>query len=920
MRRLLLLGLPAIVLLGGGAIAYHYLHHGNLVQDAQRRFARGDVHGAELDLDTFLRSHPGDAKASFNLGLIYLGEDNPLAAERALRQAIAGHYDPAAVVLPLGEAYLRQHKYDEALNDFTVETAPKGAEAQVQAVRASAYLGLHKLEEAKQSAQAGIAAAPDSPDALMVAARVDLGGNDIKGATALVDQALARDPKRSEALLLKAELAMHANQPIVAEGLARKVLGINPNRLDAQMALARALAAQHKDVEAATIVDGVLKRAPRDVGANYLRVVLGVRQRDFQAADTALQAISSIIDELPQGDYFLAVTKLGRNQPAQAQEAAAKYAARYPNDLAGQKLLAFSELALHRPNDALEVLKSLQARGAPDADTLDLLARAQAMQGNIKGAEANLAQASAMEPKNTEVLNRLAAAKLGMGDVAAGKADLERSLETTPDQPLAAMTLVQTLLAQGELDQAQATIETLRKAVGNTELVGVLDAQAKVARVDLLGAKALYADVLKRFPTSRDATFGLIQVEGRLGDAQTAEDRLSGWMALHPTDKVGLRLQVKSLMAAGNKKAAITAAEGAHAASPSDVDITELLASLYLSNKQPDQALSLLDRVEGSANGTLALVRASALIQMNRPDDAATVLQNAIAAAPKDVRARFMLVQLYVQQKNMDAARGTLQAGLAALPGNQQLLQGLVALELKQNGIKAALAEAAALQNDASNMPGALLLAGNALAANGDQKGAADAFLTAFKQAPSSDLAVSAAGALAKVGRLPEARALLEAWLAQHPDDVAALEVLSSIAILDHRLGDAGPLLDRILKLRPNNAPALNNLAWVRLQHGDMAAAKTYAMRAFYLAPGPETQDTLGWTIDRLGQASEAVTLLEQSAAVRPTPSILYHYAAALYDAGRKSDAKAAVDKSLSSNTPFDERKDALALQAKVSP
>ena len=155
------------------------------------------------------------------------------------------------------------------------------------------------------------------------------------------------------------------------------------------------------------------------------------------------------------------------------------------------------------------------------------------------------------------------------------------------------------------------------------------------------------------------------------------------------------------------------------------------------------------------------------------------------------------------------------------------------------------------------------------------------------------DLAVASASALVKAGRAPEARALLEAWTAQHPDDVPALELLSSIAVMDHRLDDAAPLLERVLKLRPNNAPALN---------------------------GPETQDTLGWTIDRLGQAGAAVTLLEQSAAVRPTPSILYHYAAALYDTGRKTDAKAAVDKALAGGKPFDERKDAEALQAKVSP
>ncbi|MEJ0048497.1 MAG: hypothetical protein WDN04_22065 [Rhodospirillales bacterium] len=79
-----------------------------------------------------------------------------------------------------------------------------------------------------------------------------------------------------------------------------------------------------------------------------------------------------------------------------------------------------------------------------------------------------------------------------MGDVLAGEADLRRSLEKQPDQPAAAETLVQTSLVAGDLKDAAATVEKLRKAMGDTELVGVLDAQVKVASLDLAGAKAIY--------------------------------------------------------------------------------------------------------------------------------------------------------------------------------------------------------------------------------------------------------------------------------------------------------------------------------------------------------------------------------------------------------------------------------------------
>jgi putative PEP-CTERM system TPR-repeat lipoprotein len=919
MRRVLMIGVPVAALLVAGTGGYWYLHRGNLVTDAQYRFSRGDVFGAELDLDAYLRAHPANAEASYRLGIINLAENNPVAAERNFRRAIAAHYNPKAIVLPLGEAYLRQRRYDDVLNDFTIDRAAPGTKADTYAVRASAYLALKRYPEAKQAAADGMASEPDAPDPMLVAARVDMAENDIAAAKVLVTRVLKQDPNRADAELLQAELSMHDNDPATALKLAMAVLNAAPARLDAKLAAARALAALHEDVKASKLVDEVLKRTPRDLGANYLRVVLAVRQRDFTTADNSLQVIQPEIDDLPQGNYFMAITKLGRNLPSQAQEAAAKYASRNPGDISGQKLLAFCELALHKPDRAIAVIKPLLDRGNPDADTLDLLARAQAMTGNLSGAEANLKQAAALQPNNTDILNRLAASKLGQGEIAAGEADLRHSLAAQPDQPTAARTLVQSALSQGDVAGAQTAVDALRKATGDTELVGMLDAEVKTARLDLAGAKALYLDIIKRYPESRDATFGLVQVEARMGDAKTAEDRLAGWMALHPTDKQGLRLQIKSLMAANDTQAATAAAEAAHAGNPVDTDITGMLASLYIADKRPQKAVELLDRAATSENPSLAALRGEALIQNKQYSEASAMLQASVAQAPTDQRARFALLDLDLRQQNYIAARSLITDGLIATPGAPRLMESLVALDLKTDGIKTALETASGLQKDPANMPAALLLPGGALAAKGDYSGAADAYLSAFHTAPSINLALAASSALIHANRRPEARALMEGWIATHPDEYTALQVLAALAINDHRMDDAGHLLDRVLKLRPADSVALNNMAWVQLDRNDPQGAHNFAMRAYYLAPGPETQDTLGWTLLKTDQPAAAVALLEQAAAARPTPAILYHYAAALKASGRPADARAAIDRALADKKSFDERPDAEKLQAGLS-
>jgi putative PEP-CTERM system TPR-repeat lipoprotein len=921
MRRALLYGLPALAVIGVAAGGYVLLHHGNLLADARYRLSRNDVHGAEIDLDSYLRAHPGNAEASFRLGEIKLAENNPVAAERLLRAARAGGYNQAAIVAPLGEAYLQQHRFEEALADFPPDHAPPGGLADTLSLRAAAYLALHQPQQARQSADAAVAAAPDAPGPSVIAARIDAATNDPQAAEARLDHLLARDPKLPDATLLKIDLLLRRGDTQGALRLAQSLLAANPASPAAKMATARTLAVLGRDVEAMKLTNDVVRHIPRDIGANYLKLRLSDRERDFTAADAALTVLLPVIDELPQGEYFAAITKLGVNQPAQAQEAAAKYVAGHPGDPTGLKILAFAELALNRADRVEEVLAPLMAAGHPDADTLDLMARARAMHGDMKGAEHELARASALAPENDDILNRLGAARVELGQTAAGEADLRRSLAQTPDQPRAAAALVQTALATGEIKTAQDAVDQLRHAAGSTEQVGVLDGQVKIAQLDLDGAEAVFLDTVKRFPDSRQATLGLVQVESRLGRTKTARDRLNGWMTAHPTDKAGLKMVVTGDMAGRDVPGAIAAVEAAHGAAPGDMDIDVSLATLYLAAKMPGRALDLIDRSTEAGTDTnpaLLPIKGQALIDLNRPEAAAEVLNRAIEATPADPRPRFGLIELKMRQKDYDGARRAAVAGLAALPGNPGLQQALVAIDLRGHGIKTALQTAQGLRDDPRNMPAALMLPGTALAASGDAPGAAQAFLAAYHDAPSEQTALAAASALAQAHQADQGEALLRAWTAQHPDAIGAQRVLAAAAITAHRNDEAAARLDRVLAVAPGDPAALNNMAWVKLETGDTATAATLAQRAYYLSPGAETQDTLGWIMASRGETARALPLLSQAVAMKPSQPILYHYAFVLAAQGRPREAREALDKALADTKAFDERGEAEKLRAKV--
>ena len=257
MRRALLFGLPVLAILGAGLGGYVFLHHGNLLADAHFRMAHGDAHGAEIDLDTYLRGHPGNAQASFDLGEIKLAENNLVAAERLFRIALKGGYNPAAIVAPLGETYLQQHRFEDVLNDFPADHAPPGGLADTLSLRASAYLALHQPQQARQAADQAVAAAPDKNGPEIVAARIDIASNDAAGAEARVDHLLARDPKLPDAILLKIDLLMRRDDLPGALKFAQSLLAANPASPAAKMAAARTLAAMGRDVEALKLANDV---------------------------------------------------------------------------------------------------------------------------------------------------------------------------------------------------------------------------------------------------------------------------------------------------------------------------------------------------------------------------------------------------------------------------------------------------------------------------------------------------------------------------------------------------------------------------------------------------------------------------------------------------------------------------------------
>jgi Flp pilus assembly protein TadD len=171
------------------------------------------------------------------------------------------------------------------------------------------------------------------------------------------------------------------------------------------------------------------------------------------------------------------------------------------------------------------------------------------------------------------------------------------------------------------------------------------------------------------------------------------------------------------------------------------------------------------------------------------------------------------------------------------------------------------------------------------------------------------------AGALLRAGRPDDATKLLLDWIGKHADDTVAIEQVAEIYISTSKFADAAKYLEMLLKQKPHDAVALNNLAWVYQQLGDDTKAQAMARQAYVLAPSSQTADTLGWILTSSGNPQSGVALLRQASTDGASdPRILYHYAVALKDTGNKDEAKKQLETVVANKAQFKEKVEAQKL------
>jgi Flp pilus assembly protein TadD len=153
------------------------------------------------------------------------------------------------------------------------------------------------------------------------------------------------------------------------------------------------------------------------------------------------------------------------------------------------------------------------------------------------------------------------------------------------------------------------------------------------------------------------------------------------------------------------------------------------------------------------------------------------------------------------------------------------------------------------------------------------------------------------------------------------PDNVVVLSTLALVLDGAGRKREAKQVYEAVLKLDPNNAAALNNLAFLLAETaGDLDAALTMAQRARQLMPNLyEISDTLGWIYLKKLRSDLAIETFAELVKTQPAHSTYrYHLGMAYAQKGDTPNALIQLEEALKLNPANAERDKIQALIAKL--
>jgi len=894
------------------------------LDQAKEERVSGNAMAAIVQLKTHLQREPDDAPARLLLGEIYFDLGDAGAAETELERARRAGSSDSEVLPALVDALLAQRKLDQALALIAAadDDAAPALQATLTSQRGEALLGKGEVDAAAEAFRQAAAADPQAARPLIGLASIAGRAGDGDEVRKLLEQATSAEPTSALAWESKAGLEYDRGRLDAAIDAYSKALAHGPGRLHLRYKRAQAYVDAGDQGGATEDIAMVRRLAPQSPGINYIDGRLALMADQPALAAEKLEAYLGASPRDERAAYYSALALARSGRPEQARQRLESFVAENPAEPSTAILLAMTQLETGDPTGAERSIARFASGDQARPEAVELLRRSLVMQERYAEAAKLVEQAARQFPQLVSAQIALAAQLLQQQKADASAEILKEVLGREPSDQRAWELLVRAEIAAGHMDAARAAADNFVKQLPESPLAHTVRGGLLAEKGDVAAAQAAFAHALELDPAFSRAALALAAIQLKTGSREAATKTLESFLETDPTS-------VDALLALagveGHKPGDEVLTERLDAAlvrDPNNLALRRLLAQRYLAQDKNDRALELVQRAPGEQgnNPELLMLRATAEWRAGRRAEATATLTDVANAQPTIPRYRYLLASLYASAGDFAETESNLSQGLkldqerslqprqlqetlslVPEPQRQALLDHLLAVAPEHPAVVLTAVRASYGQEPSD-------AAGTA----GSEKAVRmlDRLRTRY---PDNQLvALEYARALAAAGRRDDAAKTLSDWLGLHSDDfvVRMLLAMQYLKLGKHDL--AAEQYRAVVAQDPDNAAALNNLAWLHMERAP-AEALSYAERALKVRPDdPAILDTLGAILLAQGKPQEALAPLEKAHSAAAQPVFALHYAEALARSGDQTKARKVLG--ATSNWPAVAREKAMAL------
>lgn len=840
-------------------------------------------------------------------------------AEIELRKALAAGV-PEDVVLPeIARAMVASGQSGNVIKEFVHTTlGSASADADLKTSLAAAYVSLGNTEQARTALTAAFQAQPGYAPAATLAARMAALGGDVPGSIKQLDEVLAREPGLEETSLLKAEILLQAmNQPDAAMDIARGVQRAHPLSIRAQTAVVNILLQQNKREQALAEYERLKKLAPTAAETLFLQAQFAFDKKDFKGSREITQKLLLAGPENVPVLLLAGAAEFQLKHFVIAEDLFSHALKNAPKLTMAHQLLAQTYLRMGHPDKAVNALQSLIDSPNADANSLALAGEAYLQAGDTQRSQAAYQRALGVAPGSVPVRTALAMAQLSTGDRGAAIRQLETIAEGQGGAQ-ADLALVTARMQNHDLKGALQAIDQLAAKLPDQALPPTLKGRLLASQGDSKGAAASFDKALAIEPNYFAAIAGLAAVDLGANKPDQARSRFQALMKAEPRN-YRPRLALAELDARLGK--------------PDAVVMGDLRDAVKANPGEPEPHLALIGRLlaagdgrgaEAAAQGATAALPDDEVIldALGRAQLAAGDVELALATFKKLARQeprkavyQLRLADAYRAGKSPSAEAGALRKALELDPESLPAQHGTALLALKEGRQQDAIGIARRIQTRLPKEAAGYELEGELEALSSHWAPATAAYRAALARNPSTELATKVYRCLLESGRAEEAERMAAEWQRENPKDVSFIFNRGDLASAAKDWPKAEAMYQAVLKKQPNNAMALNNLAWLLVaQHKPGAAA--LAERANALLPERAgLLDTLALALEAEGRVPAALDAQRRAVALSPTDPMMRLRLAQIYiKSGEKSAARKELEVVVRSSPGFAGQADAAAL------